>query len=66
MDPQTNVLVVLPIAKQFSNVDCKAGRFPFKIEKPLPTLQPGKYLLHVRSMNGQAINKLFEIEGGSQ
>jgi hypothetical protein len=62
VDVQAKVVVVLPIAKETQGEACKEGKFAFKIEQPLPKLNFGRYLLHVRSMNGQAINKLFDAD----
>lgn len=61
IDPR-NVLLVLPILKTWQESGrCKAGNFPFKFKTPLPNLAPARYLMHVRSMNGLSINKVFQI-----
>jgi len=61
LDPK-DVVVVLPILKPWqSSPACKAGKFPFSVTAKLPAMTAGRYLLHVRSMNGRSINKIFDI-----
>ncbi len=57
-----NVVAVLPIAKNVDNGNCEAGRYPFRATASLPELDAGRYLLHVRTLNGRAINKIFEVD----
>lgn len=60
---QKNVILVLPISEMADRSDCVAGSFPFsKTVKLGNGLTPGRYLLHVRSLNGNAINNLVDIE----
>lgn len=57
-----DVLEVLPIVKIEAADGCQDLRFPFKgIAVEVPTLERGRYLLHVRAMNGTAVNRVFEI-----
>ncbi len=56
-----NVVTVLPIAEVVPSESCRVGYFPFKTAVPLPSLGTGRYLLQVRSMNGQSINQLFDV-----
>jgi hypothetical protein len=50
---------ILPIMK-IEGSNCVAGEFPFKREVALPTsVVSGRHLLHVRSLNGNAVNHLF-------
>lgn len=59
MEPKA--IVVQPIAKVEDRSDCRNGRFPFSKTVEFETLQNGRYLLHVRSMNGKAINSLVDV-----
>jgi len=61
--PQKKVIVVLPImGKLGDKPDCNDGVFPFEESFSFKSPPPGRYLLHVRSLNGAAINKLVEIK----
>jgi hypothetical protein len=52
---------LLPIISMSSD-ECVPGEFPFKKAVDLPaTIAPGRHLLHVRSLNGRAINYLFSV-----
>lgn len=55
-----NAIIVQPIAKRADGA-CKAGSYPFTKRYTLPAGLTGSYLLHVRAMNGQAINKLVDL-----
>jgi hypothetical protein len=56
-----NVIEVLPVVRVEERPDCAVTRFPFKgVEVALPRLEKGRYLLHVRGMNGSAKNSIFE------
>lgn len=55
---QPDVLVVLPIAEMVEGDDCKEGIFRFQEKKALKRLEDKAYLLHVRAMNGKALNKM--------
>jgi len=59
-----DVLVVQPIAETFKDpeVECEGGLFRFKKEVPLKEEASDNFLLHVRAMNGQAINKLISLD----
>lgn len=54
---------VLPIMEQLDEapggLECATKEIPFEQKVALPRLTPGRYLLHVRSLNGQAINEVF-------
>jgi hypothetical protein len=58
---QPDVIVVQPIAKMDSGATCKDGRFAFSRVVPVNSIKNGRYLLHVRSMNGNAINTLVSV-----
>lgn len=59
-----NVITVQPIAELSSSRShsCRPGRFPFERVAELPRIAPGRYLLHVRSLNSTAVNSLINIE----
>ena len=56
----TDSLIIQPIAEMV-NTGCKDGTFPFETEVDFGTVKPGRYLLHVRSMNGKSINSLVDV-----
>lgn len=61
IEVQSDVVVVRPASKiVIDDQRCHAGEFPFEyrfnVKNPLPK---SSYLLHVRSMGGQAINKMM-------
>jgi hypothetical protein len=63
VDVQRDVVVVLPILQFTPTVSgtCTAGYYPFRKEQALTQLLgQHPYLLHARSMNGQAINRLVD------
>jgi len=52
---------ILPIISM-SEENCTAGESPFRKLVALPnTITSGRHLLHVRSLNGRAINYLFNV-----
>lgn len=56
-----DVLTVLPIMEQTSEEFCNSDRVPFVTTVTLPELAAGRYLLNVRALNGQSVNKLFDM-----
>ena len=57
---------VLPVMKMENRADCVEQQVPYRKIQPLSFLLPGRYLLHVRSLNGQAVNTVFPVfENGS-
>ena len=56
-----NVLAVLPIIEKTRENNCNDYRLPFVKTLDIPAVTPGRYLLHVRSLNGLAINKLVDL-----
>ena len=53
-----NILPIILMAE----TDCTAGEAPFRKLVELPnTITAGRHLLHVRSLNGRAINFLFSV-----
>lgn len=60
-DIQPDVLVILPLAEIDHSVPCVKGRFHFDRLTDVGAIKPGRYLLHVRSMNGKSVNSLFDV-----
>jgi hypothetical protein len=58
---QNNVIVLQPIMNLRNELDCKKGTFPFKATTFIDFMQEGRYLLHVRTMDGLAINRIVEV-----
>jgi hypothetical protein len=61
VDVQKNVIVVLPITEAADRLDCKDGKFPYAQAIKLEGAFSGRYLLHVRTLNGNAVNQLVDI-----
>lgn len=55
-----DTIVVQPIATM-SAVDCQAAQVPFQKAVRVPKLKAGRYLLHVRSLNGNSVNQIVQI-----
>lgn len=51
---------LLPVI-EMSEVDCQEMETPFRQVVPLNDMQPGRYLLHVRSLNGASVNNVFPV-----
>jgi hypothetical protein len=59
---QTDVVVVQPIAEHITTEDdCKDETTRFSVSQPMTESLTGTYLLHVRSLNGQAVNKIVDL-----
>lgn len=57
---------VLPVMKMEDRTDCVDQQVPYRKMQALSFQLPGRYLLHVRSLNGQAVNTVFPVyENGS-
>jgi hypothetical protein len=56
-----DVFVVLPILKRREGVICTQLTIPFFRKVNLGKQAPGEYLIHVRSMNGRAVNHIVEV-----
>lgn len=56
-----NVIEALPIAERLTGIKCERGYYPFKTRVELPGVLHGHFLLHVRSLEGRAINKVLDI-----
>ena len=59
---QKNMIVLQPIAEMQTLANCTDGEFAFEKEVDLGSIPEGRYLLHVRSMNGNAINSLVNVK----
>lgn len=59
-------LQVLPMMKELdkdpNGNQCKLQERPFEEIVELPALAKGRYLLHVRSLNGQSVNEVFNTK----
>ena len=55
-----DVYVVLPLVKIRTDVMCAQSLRPFSAKVSLGKLAEGHYLVHVRSMNGKAVNRVVE------
>ncbi len=56
-----NVVTILPIIETPDGYRCVPGNYPFSKDIQLPKMPKGKYLFNVRSLNGDAIFKFFDI-----
>jgi hypothetical protein len=54
------LIEVLPVA-QMTGGTCEMGWFPFEEKVDLTSAEPGLTLIHVRSLNGQAVNRVEEL-----
>lgn len=52
---------VLPIMEVADRSDCHPQEVPFSKIIPINYLLPQRYLLHVRSLNGKAVNTVFSV-----
>lgn len=54
---------LLPIVEVENPENCQGEQmYPFKKKVSLPNDNPGRYLLHVRSLNGKAVNYMYSVE----
>jgi len=56
-----DVVVVQPLVKMDLSSMCLMYLRPFTKDVSVPNLSKGRYLVHVRSMNGQAVNRVFSV-----
>lgn len=56
-----DVIEVLPVATYKSDRICQLDPRPFEVRVELPEVTPGQKLIHVRSLNGQAINLVEDL-----
>jgi hypothetical protein len=52
---------LLPKVELEERADCKEATIPFSWIVDLPLDDAGRYLLHVRSMNGKAVNHMYSV-----
>ncbi len=57
---QNEVIVIQPIAKVITGSMCKDGAFPFSKKVSISAAPPGRYLLHVRTLGGNALNSMID------
>jgi hypothetical protein len=57
----SDVVEVLPVAGYRPGI-CMGSPRPFSIKVPLPKLERGQALVHVRALNGQAINQVEDFQ----
>jgi hypothetical protein len=58
---QKDVFVLLPTLKIKSLVLCTQLRTPYQVQVNLGKAAAGQYLIHTRSMNGKAVNKVITV-----
>ena len=59
---QPRVISLQPIASINNRIaNCKNGNYPFEQTVVIDHVKQGRYLLHVRSLNGKAVNHLFDV-----
>ena len=56
-----NVIEVLPIVNMERATNCAQVTNEFSIQVSLKEIPTGRYLIHVRSLNGQSINRIVEL-----
>ncbi len=56
-----NVITILPIAEKTEGPNCKDVETPFVTMVDIPSVPAGRYMLHVRSLNGESIMKLIDL-----
>jgi hypothetical protein len=57
-----NIIEILPIASVKENLNCKPSHHPFEIPVALNNPWKGPTLVYVRSLNGQSIAKVLDLE----
>ena len=58
---EKDVVVIQPIMSYKASTLCQDGRFAFEEIVKLDAMPAGRYLIHVRSMNGNAVNNLVSV-----
>ncbi len=61
VEKQGDVFVVMPIIDRGKNQPCRRQRTEFHHELNLGVMHTGSYLVHVRAMNGKAVNRILGI-----
>lgn len=57
----SDVIVILPRLTVMNGDDCKKIELPLQEIVSVGELKPGEYLLHVRSMTGRSLNRVFKV-----
>ena len=58
-----NVFIVLPILDYEYNIDCRSVNLPLQAVVDLGKIkEAGSYLVHIRSLSGMAVNKVFYVQ----
>jgi hypothetical protein len=58
-----DVIIVQPVLERKADISCAPEKVRFlKTIELNDNVKDGVYMLHVRSLNGQAINKLVDLE----
>ena len=57
----SDVIVILPRLTVLQGQECKKVEVPLQEVISLGPLVPGSYLIHIRSMTGRAINRVFKV-----
>lgn len=58
---QNNVIEVLPIVEMDSSRGCTQIMTDFNVGVSLKSVPKGRYLLHIRSLNGQSLNRIVDL-----
>lgn len=56
-----SAIVLLPIATSSQGTSCVPAAVPFQRRVVIPSIPRGRYVLHVRSMNGHSVNSLIDV-----
>ena len=59
---QKNVIIVQPVTEMKDSEDCATGWYPYEKTIALGDVPAGRFLLHVRSLNGTSVNNLVDAE----
>ena len=58
-----DVITVQPITEVDQTVTCEEGKFHFESVNDVGITNKGRYLMHVRTMNGNSINSVINVMG---
>lgn len=56
-----DVTVIEPLIKVKTGVICAQMIVPFQLPVNLGKMVPGRYLIHIRSMNGKSVNRVIDV-----
>lgn len=60
-DVQSDVVIIQPIVEMDPSEHCVGGQFPYETSVDVGSMKPGRYLLHVRTINGKSVNNLIDV-----